>query len=219
MVPKWTTLSLPPVGEPPPWEAQGEAPEAAVAASAEPAVPLPPTVRPEPVASVPEPAASAPAPVVEASAPAEATPEPTVATATVDGCLDHAGWLARFESLGLGGLTRNLAANCVVENDDGERLRLRLDPALSAMNAEVHVERIGQALAAIGVARRLTIEEGPLPEGIETPRLQAERLAAERHAEAVEALNNDPHVRQLQQVFGARLIESTVKPADAEARG
>ncbi|PMR67678.1 DNA polymerase III subunit gamma/tau, partial [Halomonas heilongjiangensis] len=137
----------------------------------------------------------------------------------VDGPLDHAGWLARFESLGLGGLTRNLAANCVVEADDGERLSLRLDPALSAMNAEVHVERITRALAGAGIERRLSVEEGPLPEGIETPRLQAERLAAERHAEAVEALSNDPHVQQLQQAFGARLIESTVKPADAEARG
>ena len=127
----------------------------------------------------------------------------------------HADWLAGFDALGLGGLTRNLAANCVVEDDDGACLRLRLDPSLSAMRAEVHIERIQQALADRGIARRLVVEEGPLPEALETPRQQAERLAAQRHAEAVEALGRDPHVQKLQQAFGARLIEATVKPVDA----
>ncbi|MDI5934018.1 DNA polymerase III subunit gamma/tau [Halomonas kalidii] len=205
----------PPAVEPPPWEERdasrgaGSAPGSVATVSTEPEVAAPP---PDPLPAAARPAA----PALEPAAPASGT---TLPNEEVDGRLDHAGWLACFESLGLGGLTRNLAANCVVEADDGERLSLRLDPALSAMNAEVHVERITRALAGAGIERRLSVEEGPLPEGIETPRLQAERLAAERHAEAVEALSNDPHVRQLQQAFGARLIESTVKPADAEARG
>jgi DNA polymerase-3 subunit gamma/tau len=133
------------------------------------------------------------------------------------GLFGHADWLACFESLGLGGLTRNLAANCVVEHDDGQVLRLRLDPALSAMRAEIHIERTRQALAEHGVVRRLVVEEGPLPERVETPRQQAERLAAERHAEAVAALRRDPNVQKLEQAFGARLIESTVKPAETGA--
>ncbi|MDI5987068.1 DNA polymerase III subunit gamma/tau [Halomonas sp. M4R5S39] len=205
----------PPAEELPPWEERdasrgaGSAPESVAPVSPKPEVAAPP---PDPLPDAAKSAARA----LEPAAPASGT---TLSNEEVDGRLDHAGWLACFESLGLGGLTRNLAANCVVEADDGERLSLRLDPALSAMNAEVHVERITRALAGAGIERRLSVEEGPLPEGIETPRLQAERLAAERHAEAVEALSNDPHVRQLQQAFGARLIESTVKPADAEARG
>ncbi len=133
--------------------------------------------------------------------------------------LTHEVWLQRFESLGLGGLTRNLAANCVLEADDGDALTLRLDPTLSAMNAQVHLERIQQALADVGITRRLNIEEGVLPEDIETPRQQAERLAAARHAEAVEALASDPHVRQLKETFGARLIEATVKSGEVEAHG
>ncbi len=105
----------------------------------------------------------------------------------------------------------------MVEHDDGQVLRLRLDPALSAMRADIHIERTQQALAEHGVVRRLVVEEGVLPEQIETPRLQAERLAAERHAEAVAALRRDPNVQKLEQAFGARLIESTVKPAEARA--
>ncbi|MFW6346423.1 MAG: DNA polymerase III subunit gamma/tau C-terminal domain-containing protein, partial [Halomonas sp.] len=166
-------------------------------------------------------AAEAPAPLPLEPTPAEALSEPpaapteTAQAAPRERAFRHADWLAGFEALGLGGLTRNLAANCVVDDDDGARLLLRLDPSLAAMHADIHIERIQQALAESGVVRRLVVEEGPLPESLETPRQQAERLAAQRHAEAVAALQRDPHVQRLQQAFGARLIETTVKPADA----
>ncbi|MCA1769659.1 MAG: DNA polymerase III subunit gamma/tau [Halomonas sp.] len=151
----------------------------------------------------------------------EPEPEPEHATAVPapgsEGLFGHADWLACFESLGLGGLTRNLAANCVVEQDDGEVLRMRLDPSLSAMRADIHLERMRNALVGHGVTRHLIVEEGTLPEEVETPRQQAERLAAERHAKAVAALQRDPNIQKLQQAFGAQLVESTVKPADAGA--
>ncbi|WP_445005181.1 DNA polymerase III subunit gamma/tau [Halomonas mongoliensis] len=191
---------------PPPWE------EAASASSAH-------APRGAPA---PEPFQEA-GPVAESSAepppePAQAEPSPeTSSEPSMAGLFGHADWLACFESLGLGGLTRNLVANCVVEHDDGQVLRLRLDPALSAMRAEIHIERTRQALAEHGVVRRLVVEEGPLPERVETPRQQAERLAAERHAEAVAALRRDPNVQKLEEAFGARLIESTVKPAETGA--
>ncbi|MBB3140172.1 DNA polymerase III subunit gamma/tau [Halomonas organivorans] len=190
--------------------------------------PSPETASPEPATSesaAPEPQpepAPEPAPV-EAPA-SHAAPEPAEAPATATaaeataGELSHAVWLERFDSLGLSGLTRNLAAHCVVEADDGMALALRLDPSQAAMQAEVHVERIRQALAAAGFERRLTIADGPLPADIETPRQRADRLAAERHAEAVAALQADPQVQKLQQAFGARLIETTVKPAEAAER-
>ncbi|GHE19942.1 DNA polymerase III subunit gamma/tau [Halomonas urumqiensis] len=198
-----------PVDEPPPWiEAEAETHDA------------PATFEPEVV--VPEVVASEetlpPPPGGPSLAPAAASPDPVQSASAAQDGFNHADWLACFESLGLGGLTRNLAASCIVEADDGARLQLRLDPALSAMRAEVHIERIQAALADHGVARRLVVEEGVLPEGIETPRQQAERLAAKRHAKAVEALKDDPHVQNLQSAFGARLIESTVKPASAEIR-
>ncbi|WP_111412437.1 DNA polymerase III subunit gamma/tau [Billgrantia lactosivorans] len=145
-------------------------------------------------------------------------PRPPPAAAAEGERFDHDRWLKGFDSLGLGGLTRNLAAHCVVEADDGRRLMLRLDPSQEAMNAEIHVRRVQEALAGIGVSRQLVIEPGPLPAQVETPRQRADRIAAERHAEAVAALRRDPHVRQLEESFGARLIESTVKPAESAPR-
>jgi len=155
-----------------------------------------------------------------ATTPVASPPEaPATHSPSAEGKVTHADWLACFASLGLGGLTRNLAAHCVVEADDGDLLTLRLDPSQEAMQAEVHVTRIREALAAIGVERRLAVVSSALPPEVETPKQQADRLAAQRHAEAIDALSRDPHVKKLQQAFGARLIESTVKSADAEARG
>ncbi|GAA0578546.1 DNA polymerase III subunit gamma/tau [Halomonas salifodinae] len=205
-----------PAEEPPPWEPypetlppQSEAPaESGRAAQA-----AEPTEHPAAMPAPPPAAASEPAPESPRAPLDTTTPTPaTEGAPSGSGLLDHADWLNRFESLGLGGLTRNLAAHCVVEVDDGQTLRLRLDPSQSAMNAEVHHQRIQAALAAQDLSRRLVVEVAELPAGIETPQARAERLAAERHAEAVAALKADPQVRQLEETFGARLQESSVTP-------
>ncbi|WP_197690657.1 hypothetical protein, partial [Halorubrum lacusprofundi] len=86
---------------------------------------------------------------------------------------------------------------CVVERDDGHSLALRLDPSQAAMIAEVHVERVQRALAEAGIQRRIVIEAGELPDAVETPKLRSDREAAQRHAEAVEALRGDPHIQRL----------------------
>ncbi|APE31844.1 hypothetical protein BOX17_13320 [Halomonas aestuarii] len=205
----------PPDDEPPPWVEREDASAQDVPRE------------PEAGQELPEGAHENPSPAMmtersEAAHPADATQEAEPADAppvVLEGRFGHDDWLARFEGLGLGGLTRNLAAHCVIEADDGEQLTMRLDPSQEAMNAEVHVTRIREALAAIGIERRLVLEPGELPREVETPKQRADRLAAQRHAEAIEALSRDPHVQKLKQAFGARLIESTVKPADAEARG
>ncbi|WIX34312.1 DNA polymerase III subunit gamma/tau C-terminal domain-containing protein [Salinicola sp. JS01] len=124
--------------------------------------------------------------------------------------LTHAAWLERFDTLEIGGLTRNLAAHCVVTQDDGQTLALTLDPGQSAILSEMHVERITKALAAQGFARRVAIEVGPLDGRLETARDKRDREARERHAQAVEALRGDPHVQELESRFGARLLEESV---------
>ncbi|SDK83616.1 DNA polymerase III, gamma subunit /DNA polymerase III, tau subunit [Modicisalibacter muralis] len=145
---------------------------------------------------------------------AEPEPEPDLEPVVIDSAsgFDHAAWLETFPRLALSGLTRNLAAHCVIEQDDGQRLSLRLDPSQAAMNAEVHVERVRKALAEVGVERKIVIEAGELPDTLETPKARSDREAAQRHGEAVEALRGDPHIQQLEQAFDARLLEQTVAP-------
>lgn len=194
---------------PPPPEAEMAAParpEPAASPAPEPVVSEP--VMPEPVANEPAVAAQQmpePAPALE---PAPAAPAPSAPSA--DGRLNHAAWLELFPSLGLGGITRNIGAHCLVEHDDGTHLKLRLDPAQSAMMAEVHQDRIRKALTGQGVERVLEISVAPLPEGLETPHSRRIRLLGERHVRAVEALRADPHIQSMEQQLGARLIEESV---------
>ncbi|MBU3009217.1 DNA polymerase III subunit gamma/tau [Cobetia amphilecti] len=196
---------------PQPAEAVPAAPEAAEAEASAPAQ-LEPAASPAPEPVVSEPVANEPAVAAQplpAPAPA-AAPTPAPSAPSTDGRLNHAAWLELFPSLGLGGITRNIGAHCLVEHDDGTHLKLRLDPAQSAMMAEVHQDRIRKALAGQGVERVLEISVAPLPEGLETPHSRRIRLLGERHVRAVEALRADPHIQSMEQQLGARLIEESV---------
>ncbi|MDN3561407.1 DNA polymerase III subunit gamma/tau [Vreelandella neptunia] len=229
----------PPLQEPPPWTVEAEerlieggthqqVPEPTVKTEPELATEPQPVTEPEPTAApapASEPQTVEPSATVAPEAAPEVVPEalsetlpetsPQNRSEIQSGKLDNAQWLQCFDSLGLGGLTRNLAGNCLVESDDGTLLTLRLDPSQEAMQAEVHQTRIERALKEQGMPRRIAFYVAELSNSLETPRQREERLNQERHAQAVDLLNHDPHVQKLQQAFGAKLIESSVKPADA----
>ncbi|MBT2788804.1 MULTISPECIES: DNA polymerase III subunit gamma/tau [unclassified Halomonas] len=183
----------------------------------EPATAEPPTAQPEALSeAIPETRPEAiPETILETVPEVVSEAVSETVSQTLPGKLDNTKWLECFDSLGLGGLTRNLAGNCLVEGDDGTLLTLRLDPSQEAMQAEVHQTRIERALKEQGMPRRIAFYVAELSTSMETPRQREERLNKERHAQAVDLLNHDPHVQKLQQAFGAKLIESSVKPADA----
>ncbi|MGS2744020.1 DNA polymerase III subunit gamma/tau [Halomonas sp. LS-001] len=135
--------------------------------------------------------------------------------AVSDEYLTHTRWLALFDALGLGGLTRNLAAHCQCGRDDGTRLELLLAPSQAAMQADVHNQRIAKALQSQGFERQVVFEVQELDPALETPQQRDQRIAQERHAQAVDTLSRDPNIQKLQQAFGARLVESSVKPVAA----
>ena len=149
--------------------------------------------------------AMAEAPMAEMNSPAATQDSPVNA-----GQLTHGLWLDRFDQLDIGGLTRNLAAHCVIESDDGSALKVTLDPGQSAMLSDLHIERITKALAGLGYTRRLEISVAELDGARETAKAKRDREARERHARAVEALRVDPHIQELEARFGARLMEGSV---------
>lgn len=194
-----------PTAEPPPW-ATDEAPPVV---APEPDATLEPEPAPPPE-SVNEPEPE-PAPPSEPEPAAEAPPQ--VAPTAPPGRLDHAGWVDGFDALGLGGLTRNLAAHCQLESDDGETLALRLDPSQAAMQAAVHDTRIAKALASNGIERRVTMSAEVLDATLETPKARDARVGQERQEKALDTLNRDPHIQELKQAFGATFMENGVMPA------
>ncbi|WP_106478580.1 DNA polymerase III subunit gamma/tau [Phytohalomonas tamaricis] len=154
---------------------------------------------------------------VSADAAAPTAPvAPMPPSSSVQGEITHAQWLELFPQLGLSGMTGNLVAHCIVSHDDGSTLKLILDPSQGAMNSDIHRERLEAALSDAGCARRVAIEEGAIPEDWETPKSRRDRELAERHRRAVEALRHDPHIKEIEQHFAARLLEQSVTSFEQE---
>ncbi|MFA5633202.1 MAG: DNA polymerase III subunit gamma/tau [Porticoccaceae bacterium] len=127
-------------------------------------------------------------------------------------------WPLVCQGLGRGGLLQNLASNMALKAVSGESLDLVLDVDSSALYGDTHRERLQELLGEYfqtAVVLRVAIGEA----GDDTPRKISDRNKAARLAEAVESLRADPHVRELCRVFGAELIESSVKPIDPESPG
>ncbi len=131
-----------------------------------------------------------------------------------NGC-DFSDWHQIIPRLGLGGISRELANNCVVDSWDGKLLKLQLEPACRQMCTERTKERLQQALATYcGSALRLEILIAAPQE--ETPAQREARARAQRQREAESTLATDPLVQALESQFAARVVPDSIRPLDDE---
>ncbi len=166
-------------------------PEAVRASGAPPA----PRVEPRPPPVVPAPDAQ-PAP-------------PVVAPATRLAEVGAANWHRVLDELELPGIARSVAEHCVPEGVDGSTLQLVLQDGREILHQPQIDQRIATALAArFGEAVTVTLRVGE--PGAETPAQRTTRRAAERHGEAVAAIDADANVRLLVERFAARLHRDSI---------
>lgn len=172
---------------------------------------------------VPVPAASpvaAAKPVVEAPVAPAVKPAaaPTVAaTAPASGgagSLDKTPWNEVVQALGLKGVPKELAQNCVYAGQEEDRVTLVLDPACKHLYSKEREQRMAKALAVyLGRSVRVNIDiRAPRQE---TPARQQARAQDERQQAAVEAIENDANVKALQDTFGATIRSETIRPVDS----
>ena len=154
------------------------------------------------------PAAAPPAPRPAARrAPAAVPPAPTFSTPAAASADDD--WHALVARLPLTGMVRQLAQHCELASRDGPRVVLRLAPTHKHLQA--HQDKLRTELAAhFGRAVTLDIQLGE-PAG-ETPKSRADSERRERQERAVAAIENDPFVRDVCDLFDASIDESTIKP-------
>lgn len=146
--------------------------------------------------------------IVEA---APAADQPAIKLALAQ--LSPTDWISVYKGLAVGGVIQNIAANLVLIERDGHRLRFELDMDNSSLYEDSHSVRIEQALTDyFGESVSIDIEVGQVSS--ETPQANMLRLRAERQAAAVESMKNDTNVQQLVSRFDGRLLENTVKPLD-----
>jgi len=168
-----------------------------------------PTAAPVTATAVPvaKPAAIAPAPVAAAATPAVSMPEaPSRA-----GELSIDNWNGIIAELNLAGFVRELANNTTVESAVNGSLALVLAEACGGLLNKDREAELKRALEArLGAPLRLSIRIGK-PTG-ETPAQERHRMLDQRQQGAVQAIQDDPTVRAMQERFGARVNPNSIRP-------
>lgn len=146
---------------------------------------------------------------------ADAVPAPSVAVPPAPTCGVSAAapagddWHALVARLPLTGMVRQLAQHCELASRDGQRVVLRLAPAHKHL--QMHQDKLRAELAAhFGHAVTLEIQLGE-PAG-QTPKSRADSERRKRQERAIAAIENDPFVRDVCDLFDASIDESTIKP-------
>ncbi len=127
--------------------------------------------------------------------------------------LDPSQWESFAAGLKLGGITSQLANNCVFESWDGETLHLKLDPAKQQLRVGQSEKRLLEGIQKLlgkQAKLQLSVEDFEL----ETPAKKQAREQAERQRQAEQDFAGDPLVKELEEHFDARLMPNTVKPLD-----
>ncbi len=127
--------------------------------------------------------------------------------------LDNDRWLVLCNALPISGLLATVAANSILEGNDGQRLLFRLEKGHDAVYDPAYQQRLADALGE-HFKQPLQVEIVIGQVSIETPYLYRLRKRAERQALAVQTLRDDPVAKALEERFGATLDEVSVVPID-----
>jgi DNA polymerase-3 subunit gamma/tau len=166
------------------------------------------------------PKAARPVDARPAPAPVQADPGPTPAPVKHEIDAERApqtgaphDWHELIRAMGIAGLTRELANNCVLQDLDEKSCILALDP----QHAHLRVSRVEANLEKalrdyFRSPLKLTIKiEAP---GRETPATLIQREKEERQRNAEIEIEQDENVRALKERFGARIVPGSTKPID-----
>ncbi|MFN3883657.1 MAG: DNA polymerase III subunit gamma/tau [Rhodocyclaceae bacterium] len=156
--------------------------------------------------------ASAPSPTPAASmsfAAAPSTPAAKALPSAEPALAAPDDWHALVEGSALTGMARQLAQHCELAERNGQKIVLRLDPA--HRHLQMHQDKLRAELAK-QFGQPITLEiQLAAPNGT-TPKARAERQKRERQEQAIAAIENDPFVREVCDLFDASIDESTIKP-------
>ncbi|HEX3098047.1 MAG TPA: DNA polymerase III subunit gamma/tau [Usitatibacter sp.] len=169
------------------------------------------------IARAPAPAAPAPK---ASSAPAarEPSPEGAPAVASTPAVPFEGDWPAFIERLNLTGMAGMVARHGELESYENGALVLVV-PETHRMYAErAYQDKLKAALVPhLGPTLRLTVRVGTTSGN--SVAAAKSREMAERQANAAEAIEDDPFVRDLVRDLGAEVVASSIRPADEGAAG
>ena len=122
-------------------------------------------------------------------------------------------WRQILEGLAVSGMVKQLAANCVLLQQDGNTIRLGLDAGHRQLRSPKAEKRLQQALGEyFDTSIRLEIEIGA-DTTQETPAQAEAREKDERQLQAEKSIEEDSFVQAMKETFNAEVIPGSVRPA------
>ena len=159
---------------------------------------------------------SAPAPAAVRARPAHTASVSPVATPAGSGggqvlkAAVNDDWARIVAQLNLQGPVSQLAAHCSLVGKDGARIRLLLDEAGEPFRRPTLEDKLTQALSAhFGGAIKLEIEVGA---STDTPARRQHAEAQDKIQAARAAIDSDPTVQAMRDIYGATVQPESVKP-------
>ena len=151
-----------------------------------------------------------PAPHVAAAKPSvQADVKPVQAPVIAAGAgLDD--WSQIIAALKIGGRTRELANNCVLDGFDDHVCRLLIDPSFQRVGT-IAEERLRDALQKY-YGKPLKLQITPQISQQMTPALEIQQAREDRQQAAVDEINADPNVQALKENFDARILPGSIEP-------
>jgi len=119
-------------------------------------------------------------------------------------------WQTIIAALNIGGRTRELANNCVLDNIDEHNCRLLIDPSFQRVG-NIAEEKLREALQK-HFARPLKLHISVQTSQQMTPALEMQKAREDRQQTAVDTINTDPNVQALKDTFGARVMPGSIEP-------
>jgi DNA polymerase-3 subunit gamma/tau len=170
--------------------------------------------RPAEVPSVVSSPAAGPAAAPSAKVGAAATRTSEAAAAVRTAASASPGdWPSVIAAMALQGPAGQLAAHCVFVGRAKDLVKLRLDRAGEVFNRAQLVQKLTQALSQhYGEPVRLEITVADADRIEPTPARQQAQAADERLKAAEQAIDSDPAVLAMRDIFGATVLPGSVKP-------
>ena len=149
--------------------------------------------------------------VTDAAASASSVVEVATAPRRALADLQPNDWHTLFVDLRLGGVTRSIAANSVLQEVSGNELVLLLEQTQASLFDEGHRKRIEQALRDYFASPlSLRVEVGEVL--AETPAQYRQRQTRERQAAALDSFTQDPVVQAMLERFDGEIRLDSIKP-------
>ncbi|HYM35367.1 MAG TPA: DNA polymerase III subunit gamma/tau [Steroidobacteraceae bacterium] len=158
---------------------------------------------------------------IESIAPAQETPRVRTTTAVKSKSMasnqtNSAGdeWARIVTQLNLQGPASQLAAHCSLLGKEGARVRLLLDDSGEPFRRPALEDKLAQALSAhFAVTIKLDIETSANGEAkLDTPARRQQTQANDRLQAARVAIESDPNIQAMRDMFGATVLPESIKP-------